>query len=379
MNCVVAYEMYDLVKKSYRREKTKPPALRKVYIQGACIYMISIVLATWYALEVPWSPYSVSKKGVAVWASMKGGVFTTAGTVMLSIAILGPPSIYVLCIALTIWLKKLLPTSGRTRVISLYFIRILLVFFAFYYPNIALYILKSLVKNPNIFFLMQLSNRVFEFAQALLTLHLARKKADVDRAVKELRSEIVETFKQCLRKPFPKPLRQKDQSIAVVNSDNKIPLEGAQVEVQPPISDESGSDKWKQEDIYADPLRKPASTLGSQVENVVWKGIDQEKVEGKNVKKTSLEEKKKSLYSKLSPDGFTFGDFESSAEVSLNRSSKASIINNRSEVTMDSYDSDFRRLNDDLKRLDIEADEIIDYLQGSKAETQENDDEEISA
>lgn len=43
---------------------------------------------------------------------------------------------------------------------------------------------------------------------------------------------------------------------------------------------------------------------------------------------------------------------------------------------MDSYHSDFRLLNDDLKRLNLEADEVINCLQSSKAETQ---DEEISA
>lgn len=89
---------------------------------------------------------------------MKGGVFTTVGTVMLTIVLLGPPSIHVLHVAFAIWLKKLLPTSGQTRVISLCFVQILLAFFAFYYPGIATHVLKSLVKNPNIFFLMQLSN-----------------------------------------------------------------------------------------------------------------------------------------------------------------------------------------------------------------------------
>lgn len=169
---------------------------------------------------------------------------------------------------------------------------------------------------------------MFEFAQALLTLHLAPKKADVDRAVKEPRSEIVEAFKECLRKPFSKPQRQTDQSITVVNSDNEIPLEGQKAEEQPLISDASGIGKWEQEDACADPLRKPASALGSQVENVVWKGINQEKVAERNVNKTSIEEKKNSLHSKLSPVGLTIIDFESSGEVSQNQSSKASVIHN---------------------------------------------------
>mmetsp|Transcript_3516 Transcript_3516/g.5220 ORF Transcript_3516/g.5220 Transcript_3516/m.5220 type:complete len:513 (-) Transcript_3516:107-1645(-) len=361
MNCIVAYEMFTLVKKSYQREKTNPPSLRKVLSQGSFVYTIALLIAIWYALEVPWSPYSVTKQGTAVWASMEGGVFSTKGTILLTTGITVPPTVYVLYIAFTIWWKKLLPKSGRTRVISLYFIRILMVFFVFYYPGIAIYILKTFVKNQDIFLFMRLSNRVIEFTQALLTLHLSRKKADVNQAVEELRSNIVAFFKNCLVKPFSTSTEQ----IGDITVDPKNLEGGLHEDVKPPmpVIDKN----WEEDNVYDDPLRKPESVQGSQIEKVVWKDIEDEKVVGKDVPKSAKK--------------FILSDFESSEDVSLNRSSKASAINNRSEFTMDSYDSDFRRLNDGMKRLDLEADEIyLKYLKDSSTEKKQNNaDDELSA
>jgi len=138
MNCIVAYEMFSLIKDSYQRKKIDPPSVRKVLMQGVCVYTVTTIFATWFALEVPWPPYSVSDAGTSIWSSMEGGVFSTTGTLALSIVVLSPPTLYVLYVAFTIWWKELLPRSGRTRAISLYFIRILFVFFAFYYPGIVL-------------------------------------------------------------------------------------------------------------------------------------------------------------------------------------------------------------------------------------------------
>jgi hypothetical protein len=48
------------------------------------------------------------------------------------------PTMYLAYICIQVWRGKLLPLNGRTRVLALYFLRIIVAFFVFWIPGIVL-------------------------------------------------------------------------------------------------------------------------------------------------------------------------------------------------------------------------------------------------
>jgi len=185
MNLIVAYEIHKLARLSYRRIKTKPPPLRVAWMQFACVNIVSILVGVWYALPVSWSPGHVDPDTYTfAFGSPEGGLFSTmGGTVMFLALIVLVPAIYVIYVRLDLCLRKLLPTTGRTRILSLYYLRIMLVFFAFYIPNVITAIIKARVTNANAWFLLHIVRGILESSQALVTLHMASKKSDVKKAL----------------------------------------------------------------------------------------------------------------------------------------------------------------------------------------------------
>lgn len=391
LNGIIAHQMYYLVKKSYRRVKVSPPSTKTVYMQGTVIYILSGLISLWCALQVPWSPMSSSSEdnGKFVFRSPDGGVFTKIGTYIFMATIIVGPTVYVLYVAMMMRCKKLLPKSGRTRVISLYFFRILFVFFALYYPNMIAAIVKSTVVKPNLWFILLCVNKGIEIIQALSTMYIAKQKTDISNAIDETLSKIWSFFRGLTNSFKSKSSAEPSQGQIESSQGN-----GAEEATKEPgkVEPKPKEDKWEEEDVY-EYRRKTESILGEQVENAVWDEVEQAKISGgnKNVKDAEKEEagfipenvgegRNKSLFSNLKgPKTLTFSNFESSEFSQDNRSSTTSEIKKRSQVSMDSYDSDFRRLNDGLKRLDLEAEEIMDYLKDSKAENEQGGaDEEYS-
>lgn len=434
-NLLIAYQIFTLVKKSYRRIKMKAPSLKTVYIQGACVYVPCFLFSVWCALEVPWSPFSTSPNGKTVWKSPKGGVFTPKVTFILIGFILLTPTIYVIYVSIRMWWNKLLPRKGRTRVLSIYFFRILFVFFAFYYPGMILNFLKSSIpSSSNLWFILWYINRLLEILQALVTMYLARQKDDIKKVTNEALSKIVKVLRSpCNQSPKSSPdvvvghdssinegqpsLSQGGEKLSsLANSDDTTNYASTVNGIEPETKT-----KWEEEDVYVYPKSR-GSMLGSMVQREAWGPIENEKVattlgnnnpsdDGRSANEISelprkeTKDRSASLYTKLGfKEAMTWYSSEAEAERSKKRRSffstnnfsrkstekiafheNASEVsmdspdsllrldseeiakyleqrNTRSEMSMDSYDSDFKRLNDGLKHLDLEAEEVMKYL-----------------
>mmetsp|Transcript_4676 Transcript_4676/g.7267 ORF Transcript_4676/g.7267 Transcript_4676/m.7267 type:complete len:403 (+) Transcript_4676:731-1939(+) len=257
VNFIIAHQIYNLVKKSYRRIKVAPPSTTTVLIQCLCVYTGGVLIATWCALDVPWSPMSANlDNGLFVFQSPEDGIFSKKGTYILMAIFLFIPTIYVLYVAVIMRVKNLLPTSGRTRVISLYFFRILLVFFAFYYPIIVIGIVKSRVKNPNLFYVLQCLSISMEILQALATMHIASQISDIRNAINELLEKIMHPFQKCFIKDGE--LTNMEKSAAQSDSDQGQGVLGILEE---------------EEDEY-EQSREKASALGKGLEEEVWDEIE---------------------------------------------------------------------------------------------------------
>ena len=142
LNAVLAYEIYTIVVNSYRRRHTNPPSIRKVYTQVGLVYLFTTLLSLWFIINVPWSPfgfenmtYCITKSGSP---TADKQLFSESMGSLIAICIVLPPFIYVFYVGFKVWYNALLPIKGRTRAISLYFFRIVLVFICFYIPNLAI-------------------------------------------------------------------------------------------------------------------------------------------------------------------------------------------------------------------------------------------------
>mmetsp|Transcript_4678 Transcript_4678/g.7277 ORF Transcript_4678/g.7277 Transcript_4678/m.7277 type:complete len:313 (+) Transcript_4678:731-1669(+) len=221
-------------------------------------YNLYLVLLVIPDLLLNFSLMSASKEdnGLFVFKSPAGGIFSKKGTYIFIAAVLLIPTIYMLYVALMMWVKKLLPTSGRTRGISLYFFQILPVFFAFYYPIIVIGIVKSRVKNPNLFYVLQCLSISMEILQALATMHIASQISDIRNAINELLEKIMHPFQKCFIKDGE--LTNMEKSAAQSDSDQGQGVLGILEE---------------EEDEY-EQSREKASALGKGLEEEVWDEIE---------------------------------------------------------------------------------------------------------
>jgi len=208
LNAVVAYEIHNLVIKSYQGIRIKNNSSRdkrRTYFQIASVYIFAILGATWCVVQKPWSLMHVcdSEYGIVQFGSPPanedgtGGIFPTATTLIIFFSVMAVPTFYVLYVRWSIWRYGLLPKSGRTRVLSMYFMRILVVFFVFYFPNVISNVLRTRFNNIYAWFAMKNIKIVLEVSQAIVTLRVARQKDDIGEAFDTLYYRCQELLSHC--------------------------------------------------------------------------------------------------------------------------------------------------------------------------------------
>lgn len=122
MNTVIAHEIWVLLRNSKVRRRTNPPPLDRVYKQVAVVYLVAVVYGVWsgffkfgHILDEDSPLYLV--------------VLTLTDVIVLL-----PPFIYFIYIFIHIWRNKLLPITGKTRVLAVFFLRIAVVFVIVWIP-----------------------------------------------------------------------------------------------------------------------------------------------------------------------------------------------------------------------------------------------------
>jgi len=186
-----------LVVKSFHRIKTTPPSTSTVCKQAGVVYAIGIFISTWYVLPVQWSPFhlAVTKQGdaKATFGSPEGGPFSPIVSMAIAFSVVIFPTGYVFFTGLRLWRKRLLPRSGRTRALSTFFLRIIVVFLVFYLPNTILSAIltkESDKSGPKVFWLEE-ARYLFASLQALTTLYMVSTKDDILAALAESRRRLI--------------------------------------------------------------------------------------------------------------------------------------------------------------------------------------------
>lgn len=187
LNAIIAYHIFVLSKRSYRRMKTSPPAMSRVLKEVVCVYTITALISTWHVLPDSVAPTTMENSEQYI---IYYGSELVSQTVALGIALglLLIPLIYVTYVAVSLWARNLLPIRGRARALSLYFLRIVLTFYVFFLPQVILSaVYQNTRNNDSSEGLHYISSAIVYWLvifQALTTMNMTMQKPDIKTSVK---------------------------------------------------------------------------------------------------------------------------------------------------------------------------------------------------
>ena len=178
LNCCVAHELHTMVAQSRRLSRMNPPKIARVLTQVGIVYSLAFLFSLWGYLDVPWSWFDTEN---GLMGSSEGGTFSQMGAAIMLGSLMMIPITYIIAIRFRIWKKNLLPKRGRTRVLYLYFERIIFIFFGMYLPSCSLIIYLSFLGEDT--FWVDSMVAMFAALQALITLYVVSLKQDIREAV----------------------------------------------------------------------------------------------------------------------------------------------------------------------------------------------------
>uniref|UniRef100_A0A7S1YVF3 Uncharacterized protein n=1 Tax=Ditylum brightwellii TaxID=49249 RepID=A0A7S1YVF3_9STRA len=177
LNAVIVGQIHQVLRKSKMCVKIAPLSVKTVFIQAGLTY-------AWSSLWFAWAFILYSR--ALVWFSLPTVVNIWIITRAL---IVGPPLLYLIGVCVHIWKYKLLPRSGRTRVLSLYFLRVVIVFLVTWVPY---FVIFEIAFNVTFSRFMVYISYYLGSIQGFLSVVVAMSKPDVKRAVYQF---------LCCRKP----------------------------------------------------------------------------------------------------------------------------------------------------------------------------------
>jgi hypothetical protein len=169
LNAFIIFQIHTMLQKARKFVRTPPPTTKQVLIQVGSIYFFAALWAAW-SLILLLQGSNIFSNTNAAWLVSKS-------------LMCGPPFLYTILACTHVWWNKLLPSKGRTRVLSLYFLRVVLVFLLTWVPFLIL-VDVTYYKTASLWML----GLAYYFAslQGFLSVVVALGKPDVKRAVTNL-------------------------------------------------------------------------------------------------------------------------------------------------------------------------------------------------
>jgi len=193
MNAVVAEEIYTLVQNSWRRRRTPPPTMRKVLVQGAAVYLYAGLVSAWLVAPVKWSPVTVTNEPFCAMTDGSSAFSPMIGRLIYLVFIV-PPFLYFFRVAYKIKRENLLPLTGRTKALAMYYLRIAVVFTGFYIPITVFGVAKNSIPQENqgstYFYLLVLTIALLIPMQNIVTIYFLLQKDDIRLSVDRLVARI---------------------------------------------------------------------------------------------------------------------------------------------------------------------------------------------
>ena len=143
LNAITVRQVHVMLQHSHRRQRYKPPMKKRVIVHAVAVYAYSAVLASLSLFNT-----SVHRHSPVNGLACLPIDFSTRSTLFFWLVYfwlwIGLPIVYVLYVWVDVRRRKLLPKSGRTRSVAIFFARITFVFLLMWLPTvIAIYIIGA--------------------------------------------------------------------------------------------------------------------------------------------------------------------------------------------------------------------------------------------
>eukprot|EP00547_Thalassionema_nitzschioides_P013810 CAMPEP_0194247922 /NCGR_PEP_ID=MMETSP0158-20130606/17216_1 /TAXON_ID=33649 /ORGANISM="Thalassionema nitzschioides, Strain L26-B" /LENGTH=226 /DNA_ID=CAMNT_0038984077 /DNA_START=502 /DNA_END=1179 /DNA_ORIENTATION=+ len=160
------------------------------------------------------------------------------------------PTAYVMYVKVSIWRQKLLPQRGRTRILSLYFLRILVLFFGFYFPTVAIAaVYSSSPKKMTLHYVAAITLSFLFVFQALTAMYMVTQKPDIRKAVQSILCLVLHWW-QCHeggdRPVWIEQTTSGSNNSAVANAG----APDTRNDTEEQTSEDQVDDEWEAEDVY---------------------------------------------------------------------------------------------------------------------------------
>ena len=149
LNAVIAREVHRMLRHSHQRKRYFPPKLRTITLQAFAVYAWTALCSILPTLNISWLPYKTALEAGAVCVPVEYNVASTVFFFCAFVPFLAVgPLFYVCWVAQDVMRKGLLPITGRTRELAIYFVRLIFVFVCMWLPKLCLFFIASSWLNP---------------------------------------------------------------------------------------------------------------------------------------------------------------------------------------------------------------------------------------
>ena len=137
MNVFIVYEVYKLLGFSSLRKRYFPPRRATVAKQAFGVYLYAIAWGLLGIFPISWLPHQTyAWYGFFCFPQEYDRTSTIFYWLVFIPAIMGIPILYISYVCYDIWRRQILPTQGRRRNLSIYFVRLILVYYIMWTPAI---------------------------------------------------------------------------------------------------------------------------------------------------------------------------------------------------------------------------------------------------
>mmetsp|Transcript_13519 Transcript_13519/g.18901 ORF Transcript_13519/g.18901 Transcript_13519/m.18901 type:complete len:570 (+) Transcript_13519:146-1855(+) len=126
IGAVTIREVFIMLLRSKQVLRTSPPTIRKVLIQVFLVYLLSGGFSWWYGFMMCPSDaaFSFASKIASSTEDAKLEKVQSNSIAVTTIFVFIPPIVYIVYVSIRVWKEQLLPNTGRTRLLFVYFLRI---------------------------------------------------------------------------------------------------------------------------------------------------------------------------------------------------------------------------------------------------------------
>jgi len=161
--------------------------------------LYAALVSAWFVAPVKWSPMTVTNEPFCALSNGSSAISPMIG-LLIGLAFVVPPFIYFFRVAYKIKRENLLPLTGRTKALAMYYLRIAVIFTGFYIPITVCAFAKMSIPQENhgstSFYLLLLTIALLFPMQNIVTIYFSLQKDDirlsVDRFVARIQPLVID-------------------------------------------------------------------------------------------------------------------------------------------------------------------------------------------